>query len=228
MTHSIQKQIVEQLRTRVALKHKVFDKTVESFKELKEVLSGMPAKFNPELADNDIRINLEYQDVAGYVAKLKVGGDILVFNMHTNAFHFDRDHKVWELPYAKDDMSRTYCGVINIYNFLYDSFRYGRNDDLGYLVARVFLNHEGHFFVEGKRQRTMGVSSFGKTMLNKMEWTCIVETAMLYSLEFDLLVPPYDNMKIISLAQMNEEIVQSRLRTGKRLGFVFNSDDVIQ
>ena len=228
MTHSIHKQIVEQLKTRVVLKQKVFDKTVDSFNELKEVVSGMPDIFNPELADNDTRISLEYQDLAGYVAKLKVGGDVLIFNMHTNAFHFDRDHKVWELAYAKGNMNRTYCGVINIYNFLHDSFRYGRNDDAGYLVARVFVNYEGHFFVEGKRQRSMGLSAFETSILNKQSWTRIVETAMLYSLEFDLLVPPYDNMKIISLAQMNEEIVQSRLRTGKRLGFVFNSDDVVQ
>ncbi|MDR2928353.1 MAG: hypothetical protein LBV41_09190 [Cytophagaceae bacterium] len=226
MEPTLQQQFIEQLKTRAVLKKNVFDKTVKAFAELKEVLKSLPKTINPELIDH--RVNLEYEDVTGYVAKLKAGGDVLVFYMHTNAFHFDRDHKVWQLAYAKEDVRRTYCGVINIYNFLSDSFRYGRQNDLGYLVARVFLNHEGCFFVEGKRQQSMGLNNFGTSVINKQIWTTIIETAMLYSLEFDLLVPPYDDMKIISLAQMNDEIVQSRLRTGKRLGFVFNSDDVAQ
>ncbi len=95
-------------------------------------------------------------------------------------------------------------------------------------MARVFVNGEGHFFVEGKRQRSMGLSGFETSVISREALLRIVETAMLYSLEFDLLVPPYDNMKIVSLAHMNEEIMQSRMRTGKRLGFVFNSDDVNQ
>ncbi len=45
-------------------------------------------------------------------------------------------------------------------------------------------------------------------------------------MEFDLLVPPYDQIKIASVAQMHQKIANSRLQTGKRLGFRFNSDDV--
>ncbi len=228
MKNSPKDLIVRQLKTRALLKQKVFDVTKFAFSELKDVLVQIPEIFNPQIVDSDERLRLEFADMGHFVAKLKVAGDVLIFNMHTNAFQFDRDHKVWELPYIKENVARTYCGVINIYNFLADSFRYNRLDDLGYLVARVFINGERHFFVEGKRQRSMGVSGFSESVINKDFWFKIVETAMLYSLEFDLLVPPYDNMKIISMAQMNEEIIKSRMRTGKRLGFVFNSDDVNQ
>ena len=34
----------------------------------------------------------------------------------------------------------TFCGIINIYNFLSDSFKYNRESDLGYLVGRIFIN----------------------------------------------------------------------------------------
>ena len=44
---------------------------------------------------------------------------------------------------------RTYCGVINMYNFLSDSFKYNRENDLGYLIGRMFINKE-NTFVEGK------------------------------------------------------------------------------
>ncbi len=228
MKKSLQDKISEQLMTRAALKQGVFDTTLSAFDQLKEVLKGLPEVFNPQLVDKDARLQLQYEEVGNFVAKLKVAGDVLVFFMHTNAFMFDREHKIWEQPYAKENMARCYTGVINIYNFLFDSFRYGRPDDLGYIVARVFVNRENAFFVEGKRQRTMGVSGFGANTLDADNWQKIVETAMLYSLEFDLLVPPYENMSMLTMAQLNEEIMQSRMRTGKRLGFVFNSDDVKQ
>ena len=54
----------------------------------------------------------------------------------------------------------------------------------------------------------------------------IVETAINYSLNFDLLVPPYDNVKIMSVAQIFEKMRNARIQTGKRLGFQFKSDDV--
>ena len=228
MTLSTKDKIFEQLTTKTVLKQSVFDTTLEAFKELKEVLKEFPDLFNAKLAEKDERLLLQYEDVGNFVAKLKVAGDVLVFFMHTNAFMFDRDHKVWEQPYAREDASRGYTGVINIYNFLYDSFRYSRADDLGYMVARVFVNGERSFFVEGKRQRTMGVGGFGKSKIDPENWRKIVETAILYSLEFDLLVPPYENMNILTMAQLDDEIMQSRMRTGKRLGFVFNSDDVKQ
>jgi hypothetical protein len=51
---------------------------------------------------------------------------------------------------------------------------------------------------------------------------------MNYALEFDLLVPPYDAVKLASVGQMTEKMHLSQLKTGKRLGFQFNSDDVLE
>ena len=44
--------------------------------------------------------------------------------------------------------------------------------------------------------------------------------------EFDLLVPPYDHVKLATAEQMREKIIHSKMTTGKRLGFAFNADDV--
>jgi hypothetical protein len=46
-------------------------------------------------------------------------------------------------------------------------------------------------------------------------------------MEFDLLVPPYDTVKIATVGQAEAKIQHSRVITGKRLGFQFNSDDVL-
>jgi hypothetical protein len=97
---------------------------------------------------------------------------------------------------------------------------------LGYLVARIFVNHESHFFVEGKRQSSELVKDFGNDELTKEYLKDIIETTIQYAVDFDLLVPPYDQVKIANVQQMQAEINHSRIQTGKRLGFKFNSDDV--
>ena len=94
------------------------------------------------------------------------------------------------------------------------------------MIARVFINHENQYFVEGKRQMGMIFSNFGSEEISREALKKILYTAIQYSLDFDLLVPPYDNVKIASVGQVEMNIQNSKTVTGKRLGFQFNSDDV--
>ena len=67
----------------------------------------------------------------------------------------------------------------------------------------------------------------GSEEISKQSLQIIISTAIQYSLEFDLLVPPYDTVKIATVGQAEAKIQHSRVMTGKRLGFQFNSDDVL-
>ncbi len=225
-----QQQIISQLKEKAYVKAMIFDKALDTFNQLKDVLNEMSNDYNDLLEDvpNNRRIRLEYRDRGKFEAELKFADDVLVFSMHTDIFQFDRDHSIWKNPYAKQDRFNTYCGVISVYNFLSDSLKYNRTEDLGYLVARMFLNKDRFFFIEGKRQKRQKVSGFGKNTLNKEELIAFVESAMLYSLSFDLLVPPYDLVKVASVEQINAKIESSRMQTGKRMGYKYNSDDVLE
>lgn len=224
----LQNRILKIVKEKSVTLQTVTDETARAFNELKEVLKEIVVFYNSQIDVNDKRISFEFIDKGTFVAELRVASDVIVFYRHTNTFEFDRGHKVWEEEYIKTDVSASYCGIINIYNFLNDSFQYSRLDDLGYLIARIFINKENHFFVEGKRQRGMGVSSFHKSEMDRRNLRKIIETAIAYTLEFDLLVPPYDDMKIVSLEQMSEEIEHSNVRTGKRLGFNYKTDDIAE
>lgn len=225
-----QQQIVAGLQTKAHLKSFVFDQCLEVFNELKEALSEMSNDLNEIVSENepDRRIRLEYRDRGKFEAELKFADDVLVFSMHTDVFQFDRDHAIWKNQYAKQDPFNTYCGVISVYNFLSDSLKYGRNEDLGYLVARMFVNKDKKFFIEGKRQNRQKISSFGKIELVKSEIVDFIESAMLYSLSFDLLVPPFDLVKVASVEQINAKIESAKMKTGKRMGYKYNSDDVLE
>ena len=221
-------QIFDLLNGKSVLKQKIYVNTFEVLGKIKLVLRDLANEYNANLKNTDRRVRLEYRDRGKFEAEIRVAGDLLIFSMHTNVFEFDRDHAIWKLSYVKDDKFASYCGVINIYNFLVDSFRYNRIDDLGYLVGRIFINRDFHYFVEGKRQMGFLYNNFGTAVVDMKSLRQIVETAIMYSLEFDLLVPPYDLVKIASVQQMNSKIESSNMQTGKRLGFKFNSDDVLE
>lgn len=223
-----QQQILESLNKKANIKSKVYDQSLDVFNQLKEVLSELSNDLNDLLeTDNNRRVRLEYRDRGKYEAELKFADDVLVFSMHTDVFQFDRDHSIWVNEYVTKDQFSTYCGVINVYNLLSDSLKFNRENDLGYLVARMFINKDKKFFVEGKRQVRQSVSDFGKYDANRAELVMFVEQAMIYALSFDLLVPPFDSVKEASVAQVDTKTENVRMCTGKRMGYTYNSDDVL-
>jgi hypothetical protein len=220
-------QIISTLRDKSLLKQKVYDNTLHSFSIVKEILKGLSKEMNVSITGIDQRIKLEYTDRSTFDAQIKVAGDILLFTMHSNIFQFDREHPAWKTAYIQKNKYNAYSGIINIYNYLADSFKYSRFDDLGYLIARIFINHENQYFVEGKRQMGMLFTNYGNEEISKPALQNIILTAIQYALEFDLLVPPYDTVKIATVGQAEAKIQSSKVITGKRLGFQFNSDDVL-
>lgn len=223
----LREQIKEHLIKKANLQQQVFDNTFAVFNDLKEILHEMTSELNDELDEQiDKRVRIEYRDRGKFEAQLQIAGDVLIFSMHTNIFEFNREHIIWQNSYVRDEKRNSYCGVINIYNFLADSLKYNRNADEGYLIGRIFINRENHYFVEGKRQMSLKHNNFGSAVIDKAAIVNIVECAANYALEFDLLVPPYDLVKVVSVEQLNTKIENSKIQTGKRLGYKFNSDDI--
>ena len=219
--------LLEAFTIKSTVKQEVYHNTREAFFLLKKVLKQLEKNYLTALKGNIPENVLPFFSERGpFEVELKIGGDLLIFSMHSNVFEFDQNHPVWKMKYIEEDVLRSYCGTIHIYNFLADSFKYNRINDLGYLVARIFINKDKHFFVEGKRQSDELVKDFALDAISPGILRQIVETAIQYCIEFDLLVPPYDQVKIATVEQMMEKITHSRMQTGKRLGFSFNSDDV--
>ena len=223
----VRESLLEALVIKSNVKQKVYENTFITFNILKKVLKQLESDYLSKIKDAIPEVSLPvYKERGPFEAEFKIAGDLLIFSMHSNVFEFDDKHPVWNTAYIKDDPLRSYCGTINIYNFLADSFKYNRANDLGYLVARIFVNKENHFFVEGKRQADEVVKDYAMDTISPGVIRQIVETAIQYCIEFDLLVPPYDQIKMATVDQMNQKMSNSKMITGKRLGFSFNSDDV--
>ena len=216
--------VLNALRVKSRMKQDVYQNTMEMFEELKQVLQEVAQDLDNEAQADDKRLSVAYVDKGATACELKVAGDVIIFHMHTNVFKLDQSHTLWKTSYLEEDELRGYFGVVNMYNFLSDSFKYNRERDLGYLVARIFLNRDKHFFVQGKRQLGFLYDDLSANVIERARIKDVLYSVIIYVLEFDLLAPPYDQVNQVTVSEMNELNANLQLSTGKRLGFRFQTD----
>ena len=219
--------ISELLQQKAVLKQDVYHNTLDVFKQLKVVLAETVHDVRKDFGSIDKRVDFHFRDNGDFQAEIKIAGDVLVFYMHTNVFQFDKSNSLWRTSYLREDDERSYIGIINVYNFLADSFKYQRESDLGYLIARIFVNKEDHYMVQGKRQLGYLYNDFVNSVINAEALRSIVESSILYTLDFDLYTPPYENMQQVTVEEIQSITSSSSLATGKRMGFRFGLEESI-
>ncbi len=206
------------------LKQKAYQNTYETFQLLKKVLVKMIKKYELKKIKSEYQIPFEFIDKNEYEFELRVAGDVLIFMMHSNVFEFPRDHFLQNTSYVKEDTTRSYCGIINIFNFLRDSFKFNRLNDVGYLIGRLFINKDGHFYLDGKKELRFLPNNFVDTIIDEEKLEKIIESAIWYTIGFDLLTPPYDSVKEVRVGDFISTVDRISMKTGKRLGFKFQAD----
>ena len=216
--------IIKLLEEKSSLKQDIYHNMLKQFAEFKIVLKRISSELSLHMQAFDKRVVVECKDKGEFEVEFRVAGDVLIFHMHTNIFEFDKSHPIWKTSYVKDQPKNSFCGMIVVYNFLADSFKFNRVNDVGYMVARIFVNQENHYFVEGKRQMGFLYNDFMNGLMDKEAIIKVVESIILYSLDFDLLTPPFDAVKEVSVSEIQEAANAMQLKTGKRLGFWFQSD----
>ena len=212
-------ELGKQIHEKTLLLNKVLDNTTAAFELMRSQARNIMEYMSGEYPDE-----FEFEDRNHNEFEIRFGSDILVFMMHTNVFEFSRYHEVMRLPYIQQDKNRSFCGMINIYNFLTDSFDYNRDYDLGYLIGRVFIYMDNHYFVEGKREVGFLYSNFNTSLISEESTADIVRSAMEYANNFDLLTPPFDDVKEISVGEIRTTAASKGKITAKRLGFEFQQD----
>jgi hypothetical protein len=212
-------QILELLSTKSSTKQFVYRQTKEVIGRMKAMGATIAHELNSNIVGIDQHVLVEFKDTGEYGSEIWFSGDLLVFHMHTNVFTFPKSHQVWNNSQVKADPLRGYFGVIYVYNFLADSFRYNRVNDFGFLLARIFINKDGHYFVEGKRQFSF---LFNQLSDHPIRETCIrkiLETAVQYALEFDLTAPEFNDIRALTVSDMQMITQDLRIKTSKEVGF---------
>lgn len=218
----MENKILDLLKQKACTKQNVYRKTQAVFADLQQLLKSKAERLSEKITQEDKCVKVEYSSKGKFEAQLKFSGDTLVFHMHSNVFDFAEGHAIHKTKYVKEDKLRSFCGVIHIYNFLSDSLRYNRMNDEGYLIARIFINKDIHFFVEGDKQLGFLFKDFVNQQINKDELDKIINSAMIYALNFDLQTPSINDINVVSVHQIIEMNSNQKIRTAKRLGYKFS------
>jgi len=218
------RSIIQAIIEKGSMKQEVYRRTIDDFNTFKQVGAAFVNTNKAAMKKAPYPLLFEFNDRGVFEFQLKFGSDILIFFMHSNVFEIPRDHPVMKSSYIREDKTRSYCGIIHIFNFLADSFRYNRTNDIGYCIGRIFVNRENHYFTEGKREVGLLYNDFTGNILDKKAVQTILHSAIDYTMNFDLLTPPYDSIKEITVSEIQTTLDSMSLATGKRLGFRFQAD----
>lgn len=215
--------IIKLLAEKSVMKQNVYANTIKVFDQLKNISKNVTDEFAREIRSVDNRVTLGFKEFNAQSFQVKVAGDMLQFDMHTNVFEFDKSHPVFKSSYVKQNELNSYCGIISVYNFLSDSFKYNRLNDVGFLIARIFINREQKFFIETKTNLNFRYAQYSETPINDDHLRDIVQELMIFAIAFDLNIPPYDAVKHVSVMEIQEKASSVVLKTGKRLGYIGGS-----
>ncbi len=216
--------IIELLKTKASVKQDVFTNTKESFCFLKETARSYIDKLSELYKKTDERVEIKLEDINDYEFRIFIGGDILVFHMHTNVFQYPKSHYYWQTSYFKEEPTHSYGGMIHIYNFLADSLQLNRERDLGFLIARIFVNRENHFVLEGQKRLNMMFKNLKDQVFDQPIQYKVIECLIEFSMEFELYIPPYKQVQTVSVKQAQDFKRSIITKTSKRLGFKFGSN----
>ena len=211
--------IFEGLKQKSSTKQTIFRNTKETFDQLRECSSVIVDKLNKKITEVDSTIMIEYRNINEFEFQIKFSGDLLIFVMHSNVVTFPEDHELMTSSYVEEDFRRRFFGHIMAYNFMADSIKYGRMNDPGYLLARLLINVENHFFLEGVTQLDLPYTDMATNVVDEEALRLFVESTMIAAVNNDLMGPDIDDIKKITVKQKMENQQVSR---GQKLGFSFS------
>jgi hypothetical protein len=208
--------ILQTLATKSSNKQLVHRRVLSAFSELRRVVQSVAVDLNSKMVGIDRSVVVEFVDRGEFEFEIRFSGDSLVFQVHTNAFLLPEEHSLRDTDYVKSNPNRAYYGLIHVYNFLSDSFRMRRLNDVGTLMSRFFVNGEGHHFAEGVGPLNLPLSESEVSVDDLQQW---LYRLMVTAMDFDLQAAPFQAVQDVSVLALEGIREELRQRTGKRLGF---------
>lgn len=169
--------------------------------------------------DKSLQPLLNYDEKGSRQCSVRVGEDFIVAHLQANTFRFDDAHFLNKTSYVKSNPENGFCGIINVYSFLSDSILKSKDKDVGFLVARVFINKENHFFVEGKKQIGLLYNDFANDIIDASKIEIIIKAVLVFAMEHDLFVPPFEVVQSLTVNELENNVFTSSLSGEKQLGY---------
>ena len=209
--------IVQHIKDKSVVKQLTYKHLLIAFDKLRDRAKEVIIEISRMITDVDKEVTVSVAVVSPHEFQVKVAGDMLVFVLHTNVVTFSDEHAIVKSDHIEEDPNRKYFGQIMVYNFMADSIKYARLNDPGYLVARLLINYENHFFVEGEGQLNFLYKEVSAQPISDLDLDVLIKLSITEAAQSDLVTPPFQKIKHISLNQKMEK--SSQLGAGEKIGF---------
>jgi hypothetical protein len=216
-------QIFEGLKQKSTAKQAIYRNTQAAFDCLRLVSQELVVELSRKLTPLDSSVVIEYRSINDMEFHIRFSGDLLVFVMHSNIVTFPDDYGPMSSKYVEADFRRRFFGHIMAYNFMADSIKYQRLNDPGYLVGRLLVNINSHYFLEGVQQLELPDNDMSDNAITPDMMKLFVESAMIAAVNNDLIAPPLPEIQKISVKQKLENQQVSR---GSKVGFSFSAQQM--
>jgi hypothetical protein len=217
-------QIFDGLQQKSSAKQAIYRNTMSTFDLLRKVTQELVVELSRKITPVDSTVIIEYRPVNDMEFHIRFSGDLLVFVMHSNIVTFPEDYGPMPTKYVEDDFRRRFFGHIMAYNFMADSIKYQRFNDPGYLVGRLLINIDNHYFLEGVQQLELPDNDMSDNVVTADGMKLFVESAMIAAVNNDLIAPPLDDIQKISVKQKLENQQVSR---PSKVGFSFSNEQIV-
>ncbi|MCB9234422.1 MAG: hypothetical protein H6581_22400 [Bacteroidia bacterium] len=214
-------EIIEALKSRACAKQQIYRNTLATFQNMKTICQALVEDLSNQFKDIDPSVVIDYHDTNEFEFQVKFSGDLLVFTMHSNVVTFPETHILFKSPYIRQDDKRKYFGHIMVYNFMADSVKYNRLDDPGYLMARLLINLENKFYIEGVRPLNFLHPDIEQNDMDDDFIRSFIQSAMLSAIHTDLQAQPFQQIQVIALAQI---VANQMVGFGEKVGFKMSLD----
>jgi hypothetical protein len=141
---------------------------------------------------------------------------MLIFAMSSNIVTLEEEHAVMKEDYIRQNDVNRYFGQILVYNFMADSLKHNRIHDPGYLLARLMINHEDRFFIEGEKELETFIT-MSENPITDEELKKFVKIVLKMAIENDLVAPAFTEVKSITLNQKKNHTLE--LGGAEKIGF---------
>ncbi|SNC59328.1 hypothetical protein SAMN06265337_0031 [Hymenobacter gelipurpurascens] len=214
--------IFEGLKQKSSAKQAIYRNTLNTFDTLRMVSQELVVELSRRITPVDNTVIIEYRPVNEMEFHIRFSGDLLVFVLHSNIVTFPDDYGPMPTKYVEEDFRRRFFGHIMAYNFTADSIKYQRMNDPGYLVGRLLINIDNHYFLEGVQQLELPDNDMSDNKVTADGLKLFVESAMIAAVNNDLIAPPLDDIQKISVKQKLENQQVSR---ASKVGFSFSREE---
>lgn len=213
-------QLIEILKRKSSMKQEIFRNSAKLFKRMKEVAVDFVKDISSKVTDADKDVTIEYRDISEFEFHIKFAGELLVFSRHSNVVTFPEGHILSVNPYVQAEYGRNFFIPFLAYNFLSDSLKYNRLGDPGYLIARMFVNKDEHFYIEGVKQLNFLYPDISKNVISDQLMLDFIETSVLAALENDSIMQNYDANKVILV---RDKLQMRMMGKVEKVGFKYSA-----